>query len=232
MSQLGYLVVALMAIGIAKASPVAYIEDFNNGIDFTVNDPYWLDNNRTNGFITTTTCTGAIPAGFCGDIVSGAGGSGNFLFDGTDYYNGPGDPNIPAGQNEFFISPTFSVDPNTNYTVSFFLTNANTIGECGTCLAVASVQPEIDGALLGSPVSAVGDWSSNGWQQFTYSWNSGSNTSAQLILHDYTSTPFGNDFGVADITVASPEPAGAAFCGLGLAIVVLSRRKCAERLHW
>jgi hypothetical protein len=73
----------------------------------------------------------------------------------------------------------------------------------------------------------VGDYLSSGWQQFSYTWNSGANSSASLILHDYTNTVGGNDFATDDIlvssAVATPEPAAvfwplAAFCVLtGLA---------------
>lgn len=218
--QLRYLAVLVtLTTGIAKAD---FVDNFTSGIDFTVNDPFWLDNNRANGFITTTTNTPAIFPGFPGefgnDIPSGVGGSGNFLFDGTYFYNGPGDPDIPAGHDEFYISPTFSVTPGTNYTVSFYLTDANGINP-------PSVQPEIDGSLLGSPVSP-GIWSSDNWQRYTFSWNSGANTTAQLILHDFTTTTTGNDFGLANINVSTPEPGTyGVFCGLSLAVIALLCRK-------
>jgi hypothetical protein len=89
------------------------------------------------------------------------------------------------------------------------------------------VQPEIDGSLLGSPVSPVGTFGSNGWQQFSFSWNSGANTSASLILHDFTTTTAGNDFGLDNIDVSSssvPEPSSLAFLGVG-SLAALSRRR-------
>ncbi len=98
----------------------------------------------------------------------------------------------------------------TTYTISFFLTNADTAN-------VALVQPEIGGTLLGSPVSAVGDWGGGGWQQFSFNWNSGGfSGTTSLILHNYSASSFGNDFGVDNILVASavPEPSS-----LTLAIV-------------
>ena len=167
----GFLCVAIPP---ARATSV-YSQDFNSGsATFTVNDPFWIDNNRANGFITQTTNTNAIwpgaPGQFSTDITSDVSGNGYFLFDGTYLYNGTTSPTIPVGSDEFFISPTFSVATNTNYTVSFYLTDANGISP-------PSVQPQINGALLGSPVSPVGTFGSNGWQQFSFSWNSGANTS-------------------------------------------------------
>jgi hypothetical protein len=225
------LMTGIALTGEARAGGgTVYSDNFTSGIDFTVNDPFWLDNTRANGFITTTTNTSAIFPGFPGDfgteINSGVGGSGNFLFDGTYNYNGPNDPNIPVGHDEFYISSSFSVSANTLYAVSFYTTSANGI-------APPSIQPEIDGTLLGSPVSPVGDWASNGWQQFTFYWNSGSNTSASLILHDYTTTTTGNDFGITNISVSSvPEPSAFALAVVGAAGILACgwmRRKAGNR---
>ncbi|MGA2443502.1 MAG: PEP-CTERM sorting domain-containing protein [Tepidisphaeraceae bacterium] len=218
---------ALCLICTAKTARADYSQDFNTGsATYTVNDPYWLDPNSANGFITQTTYNPAIwpgnPSAFSTDINQDVSGNGYFLFEGTYLYNGG--TVIPTGNDEFFISPTFSVSPNTNYSVSFYLTNADTNG-----IAVASVQPQIDGTLLGSPVSAVGTWGSNGWQQFTFSWNSASNASASLILHDFTTTASGNDFGIDNISVSAvPEPASASLFLLG-ATGFLTRRHRAAR---
>ncbi len=77
------------------------------------------------------------------------------------------------------------------------------------------IQPEIDGSLLGSAVSPAGYYTDGNpadqWQKFTFTWNSGSNTSASLILHNYTTTPNGNDYGVDNIQVASATPEPSSF---------------------
>jgi PEP-CTERM motif len=211
-----------VAIPPARATSV-YSQNFNSGsATFTANDPFWLDNNRANGFITQTTNTNTIwpgaPGQFSTDITSDVSGNGYFLFDGTYLYNGTTSPTIPVGSDEFFISPAFSVATNTNYTVSYYLTDANGISP-------PSVQPQINGALLGSPVSPVGTFGSNGWQQFSFSWNSGANTSASLILHDFNTSTAGNDFGLDNIDVSSvPEPSSLAFLGVG-SLAALSRRR-------
>jgi hypothetical protein len=205
-----------------KTARADYVQNFDSGsATFTASDPYWLDPNAANGFITQTTNNPAIWPGFPGafstDINADAGGSGYFLFDGTFTY--PGGGNIPAASNQFFISPTFSVNPNTNYVVGFNLTNADTNG-----VNLASIQPEIGGSLLGFPVSPIGTWTSNGWQSFGYLWNSGSNTSASLILHDFAPSTAGNDFGIDNSSVtAVPEPATAALL-FGAAGLLIRRR--------
>jgi hypothetical protein len=219
----GMAAAAILCVGPApaKASTV-YSQNFDSGsATFTANDPFWLDPNEANGFITQTTNTNAIwpggPDAFGNDIPNDVSGTGYFLFDGTYLYQQTAS-NIPVGHDEFFISPTFAVTPATNYNVSFYLTDANGI-------APPSVQPELDGTLLGSPVSPVGTFSSNGWQQFTFSWNSGSNASASLILHDFTTTTAGNDFGLDNIDISTvPEPSTFALVGVG-SLALLSRRR-------
>jgi hypothetical protein len=52
----------------------------------------------------------------------------------------------------------------------------------------------------------VDTFHSNGWQTFNFTWNSGANTTASLILHDFTQTPIGNDFGLDNIIVNAPTP--------------------------
>ena len=62
-------------------------------------------------------------------IAADASGSGYFLFEGTYYYSAAYKSafnlSIPSTQNQFFISPTFTVSPNTTYTVSYELANAD-----------------------------------------------------------------------------------------------------------
>jgi hypothetical protein len=127
--ELGVLAGALtMAVtGPAKAD-VAYSQTFDTGsAAFTVNDPFWLDNALANGFIIKTTNSGAVFGDeFGGSIPQDVSGTGYFLFDGTYYYNG-NSGTIPAGHDEYFISPTFTVIPHTVYNVSFYLTSANGI---------------------------------------------------------------------------------------------------------
>ena len=189
----------------ARAGGVAYSENFNEASPNFSADPFWLDNTVLNGFVVPNTNVPALSPFFGGEITADVEGNGNFLFDGTA---GPG---VPSGQDKIFISPTFTVAANTLYTVSFYLTSANGINS-------PQVQADIDGMLIGSVVSPVGDYNSSGWQQFTATWNSGNNTSATLTLHNSVTTTTGNDFGVDTIVVSSavPEPSTFSMAVVGL----------------
>jgi hypothetical protein len=208
---------ALIVLWTATASAgTVYSQNFDTGsATFTTNDPYWTNSGEDNGYIVQT--TNGI-GGFGDAIPQDVSGTGYFLFDGT--------VDAPPSGNEFFISPTFNVSQNTDYTVSFYLTNANDIN-------VAQVQADLDGTLLGTPVSAAGSYTDGNpadtWQQFSFTWNSGSNSTASLILHDYTTTGDGNDFGVDAISVSSPsgapEPGTMGLLDIALAGLGWSRRR-------
>ena len=186
----------LCAAASARAD-IAFSQNFDSGPSVTLGaDPFWSDNTVNNGYVVQSNVGVGPFAKY--PITSDVSGSGYFLFNGTAAV-------APSGQTVVF-SASFNVVQNTNYTVSFYLTNANDIGP-------ATIQAEIGGTLLGSsPVSAVGSFSdgnsSDQWQQFSFTWNSGSLTSTTLKLHDFTTTGTGNDFGIDNIQVASatPEP--------------------------
>jgi hypothetical protein len=215
-TSLAILVTAFMVLTSGRANAtVVFSENFDSGsATFTANDPYWLVPANTNGVVVEDT-TGQ--PGFGTEIASDAGGSGFFLFEGTAGYPGF----IPAGHNQFYIGPTFSVTPDTVYTVSFSLTNANTTH-------TALIEAGIGGTTFG-PVSATGDFTTNGWESFSFSWNSGAHTDVSVTLADLQRTPVGNDFGidnisVASLPVASPEPGTWSMVG-ALFVVALCMRK-------
>jgi gliding motility-associated-like protein len=123
-------------------------------------------------------------APFCtgGDHTTG---SGNLMvFDGATDPTG----NVIAWSNQ---NPVV-VAPNTNYTFSYY---------------VASVSPEnparlevtINGVSQGSPVTAPG--ATCLWNQVSYNWNSGSNTTANFAIYDRNAASGGNDFALDDITL-------------------------------
>jgi hypothetical protein len=217
-------VLCVLVAGSANAGSV-FLETFASGsANFTANDPYWLDGpNESNGFIVQNTNSMPGWPSWISDpasIPNDVSGTGYFLMEGTQNYNW-------GGNTEFYIGPTFAVAPDTLYTVSFYATSADRILE-------ASLQPEIDGSPLGSPVAPGTFWADyeadglpSGWQLFSFSWNSGSNTSASVILNDFNPNGSGNDFAIDDISVAAatPEPGTLALAGLGFAAALLLRKR-------
>ena len=194
------VVVATWSTSLHAQTVTLYQQDFqstsgpNGDIYFNVTSPY-------NG-ITDGTGTGASFAGnslLNGQIItsatgipSGQGGSGFFLFNNTagttsDY---------SSGMEIWGTQTGITVAANSTYTFSFYLANDNTVNN-------AVIQPIIDGVALSSGVTAAGTGT---WEQFSFSWNSGTNTTANLELTDLSSNPTGNDFGVDTIALTGPAP--------------------------
>jgi hypothetical protein len=197
---LGALLIALSQGASLQAQTVTlFQQDFQNpsgpngDIYFNVATPY-------NG-ITDGTGTGASFAGNAflnGQIVtstsgisSGQGGSGYFLFNNT-----AGGTSYSSGMEIWGTQTGIAVQQNSPYTFSFYLANDNTVNN-------AVIQPIIDGVALSSGVTPTGV---GAWQQFSFTWNSGTNTTANLELTDLASNPTGNDFGVDTITLTGVTP--------------------------
>jgi len=174
-----------------------------NGETFTVSSAYWLDSTKFNGSVTNTTNTvNHTPPAAWGGIKAPptSPAAPNFLFNGTN-----GEP--PAGQNDFFISPSFTVSSNVRYTISFSLIEDNNVSPI-------NVQPRVNGSALNNssgilqPATAT-----TSWANYSYCWDSGSSTSAQLHLGDNSVGGTGNDFAITNIKVAisstCPQPAPA-----------------------
>ncbi len=215
-----------------------YTQNFDTGSATYTSDPYWGPTVNSNGYICTSTNTIGCAGGVFGTELTADEtnpGTGFFLFEGT----GGSSTCEPRARTIFFESPSFHWWRSILRTIplrSFLLTNANTsaAGE-----QHASVQADINDGLLGSPISAAGFYSdgtpAGQWQQFTFTWSSGTHTTAQLILRDLTATTLGNDFGIDGISVSStgataPEPGTFVLFGAGaLAGLAWFRRKAAVR---
>lgn len=115
---------------------------------------------------------------FCQDHT---GGGGNMLV-----VNGANTP----GTNVW--CQTITVEPNTDYEFSTWITNA--LFE----LNVAQLQFSINGIPLGDVFTT----SVNGcnWQQFFETWNSGTNSSATICIVNLNTSGGGNDFAIDDIS--------------------------------
>jgi hypothetical protein len=201
-----------MLFGLSLRAQTLYEQNFNspsgpNGdIYFNVASIY-------NG-ITDGTGTGASFAGntlLNGEIVTSAsgiasaqGGSGYFLFNNTAAGT------YTSGMEIWGNQTPISVAANSSYTFSFYLANDNTINN-------AVIQPIIDGVALSSGVTPTGV---GAWEKFSFTWNSGSNTTASLELADLQANPVGNDFGVDTITLAPlPELPVCTLLAVGLGAI-------------
>lgn len=112
----------------------------------------------------------------------GHGGSGNMMV-----VNGSG----TAGTSVWCQS--FAVTPNTTYNFSTWV---------ATCVAsnsseLASLQFSINGSLLGNAFSP--SLSAGSWTQFSSTWNSGANTTADICIVNQNTALSGNDFAIDDI---------------------------------
>jgi hypothetical protein len=216
----------VLSSSLSKAD-IVFQETFDSGsATYTVSNPYWTSTvaNPYNGTIIKTTA--GIPLFGVNSITSDASGNGYFLFEPTDgVYPSP----VTAASGEFYIRSAIAVIPNSIYTLSFDMTNAD-------YSVIASVVASIDGTAF-SAVSASGCFNGagdncpfqDGWQTFSFTWNSGANTTAQIVLNDLTHSSGGNDFGVDDITLSGPppvpEPGSAVLLTAGLAGLAASRRR-------
>jgi PEP-CTERM motif len=225
MLQWAAMVTTVLAVGVrpATASPIV--------IDLSMNQvaagSSWNDTATgfCNGYYIATTnsnsvCGGAFNANGQ-NITAGVGGSGSFLYEGTG-------ASATYSSSVIFTSLSFAVTAGTQYTLSFSLTNADSIN-------IAQIQPVI-GAFFGSTVAAAGYYSDGNpndqWQLETFTWTPVLSTSnAVLILNDFTTTGAGNDFGVAGVSVqaTAPEPGTFALLGGSLASLGWLWRK---RVRW
>lgn len=112
-----------------------------------------------------------------------------------DHTSGSGNMMIVNGSNSSGTSvwcQTVNVTPNTSYQFSTWLTNALNDPN------VSELQFTINGTPLGNPFLA----STNGctWNQFFETWNSGTNTTANICITNLNNSGGGNDFAIDDIS--------------------------------
>ena len=197
-------------------SQVIFQEDFDSGTAQPYSgSAYYRDAVKTNGLVVQQSGGILVPDGsgfiFPNNLPNDVSGSGFYLFNGTD------DPNPGASENQVWGSlGAIGVSPNTDHTFRFSLANVFTDSP-------ASIQASINGTALGGGVSSTGE---GNWQEFSFNWNSGVATTADLSLNNLNFSDLGNDFGIDAIrfeATAVPEPSQFLLFGM-LAMAIGARR--------
>ena len=122
-------------------------------------------------------------------------------FIGQDHTTGTGDffiANAAAQEGINVWCQTVSVTPQTDYTFSFWVRDVTNNSDQHP---LAILQANFNGTLVGSSIQAYG-----GWQENTFVWNSGTETTVDICIQNFQSNPGGNDFGLDDISMTACEP--------------------------
>lgn len=114
----------------------------------------------------------------CGDHTSGSGKM--MVVDGT-----------ASSANSILWKQVVQVANNRTYSFSFWIQSVVNVNP-------ANIEVFINGTSIGS-LLATTNIACNNWVQFTYSWNSLTANSAEIILYDRTVIANGNDFAIDDI---------------------------------
>ncbi len=185
--------------------------------DSAIQNPIATPQQTTTYFVRTTTSSGELIAN--GDFTSGNSGfsssythTSNLLpaatyFIGSDpslynsgfnacsdHTNGSGNMMIINGAGNPGVTiwcQSVNVIPNTDFAFSCWLGSLNSVSP-------AVLQFSINGTLIGAPFSASPIPCN--WQQFYATWNSGSNSTANICIVNQNTAAGGNDFVIDDIS--------------------------------
>lgn len=113
----------------------------------------------------------------------------------TDHTSGSGNMMVVDGStlnagNDIVWSQTIPVTANENYTFSYYL-------ESVVPQNPAQIDVVINGTVIGSATAGA---TTCDWVEYSYQWNSGISTSAQISLFNRTVTSAGNDFAIDDLS--------------------------------
>ncbi|HTL08707.1 MAG TPA: PA14 domain-containing protein [Chitinophagaceae bacterium] len=175
----------------ACAADTLYAEHFNSDNYFVSASGYSIGN---------FTCQGGIMTSGTNLFTQDATGvEGNrFLIDYTKTGNGC---SFAAGDRVWNTYTPVTVQPNTNYEYSFYMANQN-------ATSPAQLAPTINGTpLTASYVQPAGTGNSS-WKKYTFTWNSGGFTYADLGIINRSAVTTGNDFAIDEISfkLASAAP--------------------------
>ncbi len=161
--------------------------DFSSGINGFTSEYTQVDNPnpfgvQTSYSLVTNPADWFTPFSSCGDHTTGTGFM--LVFDGaTD-----GTGNVKVWCN----SSSITVLPNTSYTFSYYVANVSSGPR-------ARLEATINGVSLGAPITAP--VSTCVWTLNSFTWNSGSNTTADICIYNRESSSNGNDFALDDISL-------------------------------
>lgn len=111
---------------------------------------------------------------------------------------------INAGADKVW-GQTITVQPNQTYTFSYWIQTVALPNE-------ANIEVKINGVVVGTDLAPSTECS---WSLRTYTWNSGTATSAQIAIYDKVVVSSGNDFALDDISFTTNI-----VCGLSKSVVI------------
>ena len=155
------------------------------------------------------------------DIVTNPYNCHSLWYSFGDHTTGTGNMMVVNGAPSSGVavwSETVNVQANSQYVFSGWVTSV---------YPASAAQLEFD--VNGSPVGSVftPSLTPGQWQQFTVTWNSGSNASATLSIIDQNIIRGGNDFALDDLSFVDPvpEPGSVVLLSLALACVLIPGRR-------
>ncbi|MES2431462.1 MAG: sugar-binding protein [Bacteroidota bacterium] len=99
-------------------------------------------------------------------------------------------------------SQTVPVVPNSNYIFTYWIQTVSDDADGDG--HPAGINTMINGTAIGDiGISPTQGFPCGNWAKKTYTWNSGSATSAEISMYDTTTTPGGNDFAIDDLTFST-----------------------------
>ena len=180
-------VITIIALTLDPGGPVGdcvYVQNFDGNPPLYDAIPYYsLGNVATqNGFHITDTLSGTGATG----IDMDASGAGLFLFHNTS-------PGALVGET-WGTTTAASVTAGLQYKLTFKLANQNAVNR-------EQIEPFINGVSVGSSVTTS---TINNWETFTFNWNSGVATTADISLINNNAASTGNDFGIDEVSLCAP----------------------------